>query len=39
MGVHVLGAIVDPLGDPDADGGGHLEHDVKGATSVSRGNL
>ncbi len=39
VGVHVLGAIVDPLGDPDTDGGGHLEHDVEGTTGMSRGNL
>jgi len=39
VGVHVLGAVVDPLGDPDTDGGGHLEHDVEGTTGMSRGNL
>ena len=39
MGVHVLGAVVDPLGNPDTDSGGHLEHDVQSATGVSRGNL
>ena len=39
MGVDVLGAVVDPLGNPDADGGGHLEHDIEATTGVSRGNL
>jgi len=39
MGVNVLGAVVDPLGDPDTDGGGHLEHDVERASGVSWGNL
>ena len=39
VGVHVLGAVVDPLGNPDTDGGGHLEHDIEAATGVSRGNL
>jgi len=39
MGVKVLGAVVDPLGNPDTDGGGHLEHDVEATTGMSRGNL
>lgn len=36
---HVLCAVVDPLGNPDTDGGCHLEHDVEGSTSVSGGDL
>ena len=36
---HVLGAVVDPLGNPDTNGGGHLEHDVQGSASVGWSNL
>lgn len=39
VGVHVLGAIVDPLSYPDTDGGGHLEHDVQSTTGMGRCNL
>ena len=39
MGVHVLGAVVDPLSYPDTDGGGHLEHDVEGTPGVGGCNL
>ena len=39
MGVQVLSAVVDPLSNPDTNGGGHLEHDVEGTTGMGGGNL
>ena len=37
--VHVLGAVVDPLSNPDSNGGSHLEHDVQSPSGMGGCNL